>query len=457
MKELFKALIPATTDNCGCIEREEREDRGPASYKVLDRSGCRHARQKAEIEQLQQTMDRIDPAGLVQIIDRQQSEIGRLRDEVAVQAMRIFRLNETVAQSHPRGTVDAQAKEIARLTPRPVVAAVIRSTETGNYVIGQRKPGQWMAGKWCFVGGKVESGETPEQAVVREVKEEIGIDVTVGALIHEQIERYEHGTFALHYFACEMDLGQVPQLLECSNVASVSADRLPAYDLLPVDIDIAKRLAADFEIERLRAEVAGLKTNRDSPGNGLWKLKYSTLASAGPMGWILTDPEGHQHMNDIERKINEAFGDSACTIEWLKREIARLSVENNVYQKICAERSDDNDRLRAEVANEKDRAERIKAALSDAAPRLKDATAHIADLTRQLQEAKEHHHVAFGLACKAQDKVAALLTAQEDLRSENAALVKALGMTLKDLLNHGLINEGEMQQALTSVRKGEPQ
>ena len=43
--------------------------------------------------------------------------------------------------------------------PIPVVAAVLR-TQDGQYVIGQRKPNQWMANKWCFVGGKVEAGES---------------------------------------------------------------------------------------------------------------------------------------------------------------------------------------------------------------------------------------------------------------------------------------------------------
>lgn len=142
--------------------------------------------------------------------------------------------------------------EKLKLEPRPVVAAVIR-TVRGDYIIGQRMPGQWMSGKWCFVGGKVESGESLEEAVCREVIEEIGIRVQVEGLRHKAVEPYEHGTFLLHYFDCLMDDGQIPQLLECSNTASVSPQRLPEYDLLPVDIDIAKQIALQDRVEKLEA------------------------------------------------------------------------------------------------------------------------------------------------------------------------------------------------------------
>lgn len=140
----------------------------------------------------------------------------------------------------------------ARVVPVKVVAAVIR-TERGDYIIGQRKPGQWMGGKWCFVGGKVESGESLEEAVAREVREEIGIEVSVEGMRHHAFEQYEHGLFELHYFDCLMPDGQIPQLLECSDTASVSPNRLSEYDLLPVDIDIARQLALTAESEKLRS------------------------------------------------------------------------------------------------------------------------------------------------------------------------------------------------------------
>ena len=85
--------------------------------------------------------------------------------------------------------------QVAELTPRSVVAAVIR-TVRGDFIIGQRMPGQWMAGKWCFVGGKVENGESLENAVRREVMEEIGINVTVGPLRHQQIKKYDRHPIA---------------------------------------------------------------------------------------------------------------------------------------------------------------------------------------------------------------------------------------------------------------------
>lgn len=154
-------------------------------------------------------------------------------------------------------------EEIARLTPRAVVAAVIRDKD-GRYLIGQRRSDQWMAGYWCFVGGKVESGESLEQAVAREVLEETGVRVTVGTLIHEQLEKYEHGVFALHYFDCEMEEGQVPRPVECSDVRLVSAEEMARFKMLPVDIDIAKQLALTQRAQALEARVK-CKSNGDSP------------------------------------------------------------------------------------------------------------------------------------------------------------------------------------------------
>jgi len=67
-------------------------------------------------------------------------------------------------------------RAVERLQPRPVVIAVIRTID-GGYLITQRKPEQWMGGYWCFPGGKVEAGEDLKQTLLREVMEEVGVDV----------------------------------------------------------------------------------------------------------------------------------------------------------------------------------------------------------------------------------------------------------------------------------------
>ncbi len=147
--------------------------------------------------------------------------------------------------------IDQQKAEIKLLTPIPVVAAVMKD-HLGDYLIAKRKPEQWMGNKWCFAGGKVEPGEELSEALVREIWEELGIHVMVNKLIHTQLEKYDHGVFMLHYFDCTITAGCIPKTLDCAEFAWVTADKLQTYDLLPVDIDIAKRIGAEYEISRLQ-------------------------------------------------------------------------------------------------------------------------------------------------------------------------------------------------------------
>ncbi len=80
-----------------------------------------------------------------------------------------------------------------------VAAAVIFRTD-GQYLLGQRGPGTFYPGYWEFPGGKVEPGETPHDAIVRELHEELGIEVTKATpwIVREHV--YEHAHVRLHFF-----------------------------------------------------------------------------------------------------------------------------------------------------------------------------------------------------------------------------------------------------------------
>ncbi|HEU5119151.1 MAG TPA: (deoxy)nucleoside triphosphate pyrophosphohydrolase [Isosphaeraceae bacterium] len=75
----------------------------------------------------------------------------------------------------------------------------------GRFLIRQRPPlpGSPMPGYWEFPGGKCESGETPEQAVLRECLEEVGIPIVAKSLRREILHRYPHGLVQLYFFDCE--------------------------------------------------------------------------------------------------------------------------------------------------------------------------------------------------------------------------------------------------------------
>lgn len=112
-----------------------------------------------------------------------------------------------------------------------VVAAII--TKDGKYFATQRGYGDF-AGGWEFPGGKMEPGETPQDALVREIKEELDADITVGELF-ETVE-YDYPTFHLtmHCFLCELVSDHVV-LLEHDAAKWLSAEKLDSVDWLPAD------------------------------------------------------------------------------------------------------------------------------------------------------------------------------------------------------------------------------
>lgn len=87
-------------------------------------------------------------------------------------------------------------------TDAAVLIAIAVVEHDGHYLIGQRPTGVPLAGLWEFPGGKVEPGESPEQAAARECLEETGIAITVGEPYPAVDHRYEHGHVQLVFFAC---------------------------------------------------------------------------------------------------------------------------------------------------------------------------------------------------------------------------------------------------------------
>ncbi len=124
-----------------------------------------------------------------------------------------------------------------------VVAAVIRSvTKKGEPIIfsTQRGYGDFKGG-WEFPGGKIEDGETPEQALVREIQEELETEIEVGELIHT-IE-YDYPTFHLSMdcFWCKIVSGDL-ELKEHEAAKWLTKEELDSVDWLPADITLIDEL-----------------------------------------------------------------------------------------------------------------------------------------------------------------------------------------------------------------------
>lgn len=84
--------------------------------------------------------------------------------------------------------------------PTPIAIAVVEWE--GQFLVGQRPEGVSLAGLWEFPGGKIESGETPEVATVRECREETGLIVEPLFRYPGHVQQYDHDKVALHFIAC---------------------------------------------------------------------------------------------------------------------------------------------------------------------------------------------------------------------------------------------------------------
>ena len=119
-----------------------------------------------------------------------------------------------------------------------VVAAVIRDK---NRIFATARGYGELKGQWEFPGGKIEAGETPQQALVREIKEELEATVKVGDLI-DTIE-YDYPSFhlSMQCFWCEVVEGEL-KLLEAEAARWLSKDELYSVQWLPADITLIEKI-----------------------------------------------------------------------------------------------------------------------------------------------------------------------------------------------------------------------
>lgn len=125
-----------------------------------------------------------------------------------------------------------------------VVAALIRRCSHGNkeFMICRRPANKARGLLWEFVGGKVERGETKEEALIRECREELDVTVGVGDVFTEVLHEYPDITIHLTLFNCTISKGE-PRLLEHVDLKWITPDEIPLYEFCPADTQILKLIA----------------------------------------------------------------------------------------------------------------------------------------------------------------------------------------------------------------------
>ena len=107
----------------------------------------------------------------------------------------------------------------------------------GKLLITQRKAGAHLAGLWEFPGGKRDAGETWEQCLRRELREELAIEVAVGRRFDEVTHAYPEKTVQLRFYVCALTTGE-PQPLDCAALAWVTAAELAQYSFPAADAEL---------------------------------------------------------------------------------------------------------------------------------------------------------------------------------------------------------------------------
>ena len=125
------------------------------------------------------------------------------------------------------------------MKPIKVVCGII--WKEGEVLIARRKPGKSLAGFWEFPGGKLEEGEESEYALVRELEEELGMEVKISGFFGSKTHHYESFSIELIAYTCEF-VSASYHLTDHDEIAFVNPTKLKEYKIAPADQFIVDHL-----------------------------------------------------------------------------------------------------------------------------------------------------------------------------------------------------------------------
>ena len=125
----------------------------------------------------------------------------------------------------------------------PVIVSVAVLFHRGEVLLTRRMEGAHLAGLWEFPGGKVEEGEDPEDALIREVREECGVQIAVEDIFDVTFHRYESKDVLLLFYRCRLVSGQIQHLGVADHVFCAPSG-IRAYPLPPPDARVVAKIEA---------------------------------------------------------------------------------------------------------------------------------------------------------------------------------------------------------------------
>ncbi len=126
--------------------------------------------------------------------------------------------------------------------PLEVVGGLIE--DGGRYLVGQRAASKTQGGFWEFIGGKVEAGETPEAALVRECREELSLEVENARVIDSIVHAYPEKTIRLMLVACTLKAGSTPVRKEHQALRWVTLEEMASLNFAEADRKLLAHLQA---------------------------------------------------------------------------------------------------------------------------------------------------------------------------------------------------------------------
>lgn len=121
-------------------------------------------------------------------------------------------------------------------------AAVIR--KDGKFLITKRLETSPMGHCWEFPGGKIEPGETVEECAIREVKEEVGIEIKIERRLQDLHYDYPHGLIHLYFVLCSHTSGE-PRTIECAEVRWIESHEFAQFEFPPADVGVIETLVKE--------------------------------------------------------------------------------------------------------------------------------------------------------------------------------------------------------------------